>query len=369
VDEARGASRSGGFLQAVLGVPLFYKLLVANSLVVIFGAIVGTAVTAEFVRASPERSTLELVGWLAAIGTLISVGVNAAIIRWALVPLGELERTANAVRAGELDARARVSPLADRDFRRLTGTFNAMLDRAREHRARLSRIASEATRATEAERKRIARELHDGTAQDLAALLVHVRMLADSQDAEERQSRLVALRQQLAGTLKEVRRTAHALRPEALEELGLGAAIQRHARSIEAESDARVEVLGLPTQLRLAPDVELAAYRVVQEAMTNAARHAHASRIGVHVRREHDDLEILVEDDGRGFDVEEAMSDRERLGLFGMRERAAYFDGRVEIRSRPGSGTSVRLILPLTERLSPSPDRRDAPPFDRPDDD
>jgi hypothetical protein len=96
VDEARGASRSGGFLQAVLGVPLFYKLLVANSLVVIFGAVVGTAVTAEFVRASPERSTLELVGWLAAIGTLISVGVNAAIIRWALELPERHERDARA---------------------------------------------------------------------------------------------------------------------------------------------------------------------------------------------------------------------------------------------------------------------------------
>ena len=353
-DAAHDRSRAGKLLGAVLGVPLFYKLLVANSLIVILGAVAGTAVTAEFVRASPDRSTLELVGWLAALGTLVSVGVNALIIWWALVPVEVLERTANAVRAGDLDARAPISPLADRDFRRLTTTFNAMLDRSREHRARLRRLASETTRATEGERKRIALELHDGTAQDLAALLIHVRVLADSQDADQRRSQLVALREQLARTLEGVRRTAHALRPEALEELGLAAALQRHARSLESECDARVHVWGPPNDVRLSRDAELAAYRIVQEAMTNAARHAEASRIGVRAVRERDDLVITVEDDGRGFDVEEAMSSRERLGLFGMGERAAFFDGEVEIRSRRGSGTTVRVTMPLVERLTPS---------------
>src|SRR5690606_18352504 len=115
-------------LRGPLRVPLFVKILVANSVIVIAAVAAGAALAAEFVRAQPERLTLELVGLVALAGVLASIIVNALIIRLALSPLDLLERTAEAVRAGDLDARAPISPLADRGLERLTRTFNAMLD-------------------------------------------------------------------------------------------------------------------------------------------------------------------------------------------------------------------------------------------------
>src|SRR5690606_12357542 len=115
-------------VRAALRVPLFVKILVANSAIVIAAVAAGTALAAEFARAQPERSTLELVGAVALAGVLVSVAVNAVILRLALSPLDLLARRAEAVRAGDLDARAPVSPLADRGLERLTRTLNAMLD-------------------------------------------------------------------------------------------------------------------------------------------------------------------------------------------------------------------------------------------------
>lgn len=333
-------------MRAVLGVPLFYKLLIANSVIVIAGAVAGSALTAEFVRAAPERSTIELVGWLAALGVLVSVAVNALILRWALAPVWQLEETANAASSGELDARATISPLADRDFRRLTETFNAMLDRGRDHRRRLRDLAAEATRAAESERKRIARELHDDTAQSLAALLVRLRLL-DVDERDDRRARIQELRDQLAGTLEQVRRTAHALRPETLEDLGLEAAIEHHARALAHERDLQLDLVPPPADLPITPEAELSLYRIIQEAMTNAARHSGASTLRVRAWREGDRLVTTIQDDGHGFDVEQAMQRRGRLGLFGMKERASHFGGRVDIRSTPGQGTTVRVSLPV----------------------
>ena len=125
MDEGQG--RTGGPIGTLLRLRLFYKLLFANSAIIVLGAILGTLMTAEFVRAEPQHSTAELVGWFGMAGVVVSVVVNAAILRLALRPLDGLESVANAVREGDLDARAPLSPLADREFSRLTETFNDMV--------------------------------------------------------------------------------------------------------------------------------------------------------------------------------------------------------------------------------------------------
>ncbi|MGH7481709.1 MAG: sensor histidine kinase, partial [Longimicrobiales bacterium] len=134
--------------------------------------------------------------------------------------------------------------------------------------------------------------------------------------------------------------------------LGLGAAIERHARRIEQRGDVRVDVVAPPAGRLLGADTELALYRIVQEAMTNAARHAHARTIRVRSWREDGELVTVIEDDGRGFDVEASVNNRDRLGLFGMEERAAYFGGRLEIISDVGAGTTVRVTLPLSAHVN-----------------
>lgn len=353
-DSQRSTARSTRLVRSVpaairslLRVPLFYKILLANSAIVVAGAVAGTMTTAAFVRAEPDRSTLELVGLLALAGVVVSVMVNWLILRLALGPLDELERTAHAVQAGQFDARARLSPVMDRELERLTRVFNAMLDGLERTRRRLRDVAARALRAEEEERKRIARELHDETAQSLAAQLVRLRLLRGSTDTTARDAALDEVRAEMTRTLEGIRRYARGLRPPALDELGLGPAIEAHARSLAEATGLEVTVDTERVEGVLSSDAELAMYRIVQEAVSNALRHAQANEVRVRLAREDGTVVATVEDDGRGFAVDEVMSSQRGLGLFGMQERSAYVGGRVEIESAPGEGTRVRVEVPL----------------------
>jgi two-component system sensor histidine kinase UhpB len=334
-------------VQWLLRVPLFYKILLANAALVLVGTVVGSFVTAEYVRQNPGASTLDLVGVMAGAGIVVTVMVNALILRLALHPLDALERTAARVRRGDLDARVPLSPLADRELDRLTRTFNGMLDSAAANRERLREVAATALNAAEEERKRIARELHDETAQLLAALLIRIRVVKNASDSQAVAGPLEDMRREIGQALEGVRRFARGLRPPALDELGLIPAIESHVRSIRAITEidlsleADEEVDGLP------PEAELAVYRIVQEALSNVVRHSGATRAAVRVAREPDRLVVTVEDDGQGFDVPEVRAAGRGLGLFGMGERAAYLGGRVDVQSAPGTGTRVRAEIPL----------------------
>lgn len=194
----------------------------------------------------------------------------------------------------------------------------------------------------------MARELHDDTAQALTALLVKLRVLERSLERREQRGELEELRALAAGTLEGVRRLAAHLRPSLLDDLGLPAAVKAYV-------DQFAHLWGIPVHLRvrgldgrLPPEVELALYRVLQEALTNVARHAGASQAWVSLRRERGCLVLTVKDDGCGFDVAAVMADRERgLGLFGMQERMALVGGSLAIRSRLEAGTEVVARVPL----------------------
>ncbi|HEX7117934.1 MAG TPA: ATP-binding protein [Longimicrobiales bacterium] len=336
-------------LRRLLGVPLFYKILIANSAIVIGGAVAGTMVTAEFVRTRPDRSIFELVGLLATAGVVMSVLANALILRVALSPLRHLQRTASAIQSGTLDARAPVSPVADRDLARLIRTFNLMLDGLEGNRERLREIAARALYAEEEERKRIARELHDETAQSVAAILIRLRLMRGVEDAARREALLEEVREELASTLEGIRRYARGLRPPALDELGLVPAIQAYARTLAEGTGLAISVDAERGGGRLTPEAELALYRMVQEALSNVVRHAEATRARVHFRPTRQSVVVVVEDDGRGFPVDEVMEAGRGLGLFGMRERAGYVGGQVEIDSKVGEGTRVRITVPTSE--------------------
>lgn len=340
-------------VRRVLRVPLFYKILLANAALVLVGAIVGSLVTAGYVRRHPAASLLDLVGALAIGGIVVTVLVNALILRLALHPLAALERTAARVHRGDLDARVPLSPVADRELDRLTRTFNAMLDSATGNRERLRQVAATALNAAEEERKRIARELHDETAQLLAALLIRIRVVRNASDPQAVPALLDDMREQIGGALEGVRRFARGLRPPALDELGLIPAIESHVRSIRdiTEIDLSLhadgDVDGLP------PEAELAVYRIVQEALSNVVRHSGAIRAAVRVSRGPDRLLVTVEDDGHGFNVPEVRAAGRGLGLFGMGERAAYLGGRVDVQSTPRMGTRVVAEIPLGDPDAP----------------
>jgi two-component system, NarL family, sensor histidine kinase UhpB len=338
----------------LLGIPLFYKILIANGALVLAGTAGGGLLTTRYAERHPGASLLDLVGGLAIAGILVTILINALILRLALRPLAALERTAERVQSGDARARVAPSPLADRQLDRLTRTFNAMLDAAESNRVRLREVASRALGAAEEERKRIARELHDETAQSLAAILLRMRVLRASADPLETDRLLEELRIQLGEALEGIRRFARGLRPPALDELGLVPAIEAHVRSIRAVSEVSLALEADVLHGDLSAEAELAVYRIVQEALSNVLRHSRARRASVRLTREADRLVIVVEDDGRGFDPVEIHATRAGLGLFGMSERAAYLGGRLDVRSTPGRGTRVRAEIP-TGSGTPAP--------------
>jgi two-component system, NarL family, sensor histidine kinase UhpB len=342
--QASDAAAARGLGRALLRVPLFYKILIANAAILTL-VIVACGVAAHATATGTAPTFLALLGG----GLAVSIASNALILRLALTPLTRLERTAQSVQDGDLAARAEPSDLADRDLARLMTTFNMMLDSGATYRRRLRDIAARALNATEDERKRIARELHDGIAQTMAALRVQLRVARSVEDATTRDALLEKIGAGLGDATEEVRRIAQGLRPPALDMLGLAPAIESCARSIEENTGLQFDTVLSPVESLLAPEAELALYRIVQEALSNIARHAEAGTVRIRLSYSGRFVTATVEDDGSGFAVGEEMAGGGGLGLYGMQERAAYVGGTVDIDSEPGIGTRVRAIIPVVE--------------------
>lgn len=344
--------RSRSVLGPLLRVPLFFKLFLANGTIVaavtIVGAMMSIRFGAEWAPADAWPSFL----LLATAGVAASLAANAVIVWIALTPVRSLETTAARIRAGDHAARADSSALADRDLERLARTFNEVLDAVADQTRRLREVAARAQSATEEERRRLARELHDGIAQSLAALNIRVKLARRAADSQLRASDLDEVSGGIADAILELRRIARGLRPPALEMLGLAAAIESHARAAaeNAGLDARIateNVTGL-----LSPDAELAVYRIMQESLSNVVRHSGAGTVIVRLTPIDSHVELLIEDDGKGFDTAGMMTGDRGLGIFGMKERASFIGGDIEITSRPGRGTRVVLSVPVLENTT-----------------
>jgi signal transduction histidine kinase len=201
----------------------------------------------------------------------------------------------------------------------------------------------EVARVKERERRRWARNLHDEPLQSLGALRLAASTSAESEEREALTTVIAGLDEQI----ENLRRLIDGLRPTLLDELGLAAALTALIDRARRSSSVRVDVrLALGTgNERLPEDVELAVYRMVQEALNNAIRHASAETVRLAVGRRRDRLEVLVADDGRGFDVGAA---KRGGGLTGMSEWASLAEGSLDIRSRIGTGTTIEAQVPLT---------------------
>lgn len=349
--------------RGVLRMPLFYRLLAVNGLVVTLGAVGGTYLAVRLARGSPDLSPLLLVGGLALVGGAASVGLGALLVRWALAPLAELAEAAERVQAGGEPAAERV-PVpegSDPSLTRLVRVFNEMLESLSRYRERLRRLTLRALETAEEERSELAQLLQDDTAQRLASCLLRLRVARSRPDGEARDRALDALRRETTETLESVRRLARSLRPPELDDIGLENALRALARQVEERGGPSFELeLRAPdeAEARLTADARVGLYRMVQEAVLNAERHAGADRVRLHVGTDGDRLVAEVEDDGRGFDTAAGMNGgAPALGLLGMDERARFHDGRLDVRSRPGEGTRVRLELPLSPagRARPRP--------------
>lgn len=230
------------------------------------------------------------------------------------------------------------------DLATAVGALEAEMGRRRE-------LARRLTTAQEDERRRIARDLHDSLGQYLAAMSLELTAAHGAAPQPDIRDRLGRLTELAAETGREVHRLALELRPTALDDLGLGVALQNYVEAWSARTGIAAEFGGHGLGGRRFPwQVSTAVYRVVQEALTNVARHARASRVSVLVERQPDHLSVVVEDDGIGFDPDRALARppaRGGLGLLGMRERVALVDGTIQIESATGSGTAVFVRIPL----------------------
>jgi len=221
----------------------------------------------------------------------------------------------------------------------------------KEMRESLSYYLQQAIRAQEEERKRVARELHDETAQDLAALSRQLDTLTSTGEGFSSRDTMLLdeLRQQVDRALEGVRRFSQDLRPSILDDLGLMPALEWLASDVEQHFGIAIEVEATPSLPRFPPEAELILFRVAQEALRNVWKHAKASR--ARVALEHADAKtvLVVEDNGTGFELPESMAalaNRGKLGLVGMQERVRLLGGTLDVESEPGRGTRVTVALP-----------------------
>ena len=197
----------------------------------------------------------------------------------------------------------------------------------------------------ELERQRLARELHDETGQALTSMLLGLKAVEEARAPEEMRSAARALRELVVATLQDVRRLAVELRPKALDDFGLVAALERLGNSFSEATGIRVQLEASLGEERLPSEVETTLYRIVQEALTNIVKHARARNVSILLVRRDGSVTAVVEDDGEGFEPDAVGSDG--LGLLGMRERVALIDGRLTVESRPGAGATLAVEVPL----------------------
>lgn len=344
-----GASRIG---RALLRIPLFYKILLANLGIL---GVAGVAAILSTHRVTGHMDGADLVEILllsAAVALPLAALLNGALVRLALDPLSRLEETADRIRQGDLGARMAPSPIADVELERVGEVFNEMLDTLDAAGRRQRELSQAVIEAQERERQRLSSELYAGTAQTLAGVLMRLRVAARRSEGEP--EALGEIRQEIARALDEVRVAARALRPPELDELGIQAALEAHARAITEGRGIRVAFEGRVPDSALSRPVRLAFFRVLQEAITNAVKHSRAEEVDVTVKLARDGVAAVVSDRGRGFDPSEAQRHPGSLGLVGMQERIQYVGGTLALDSAPGRGTRVSVHVPWTTADAPA---------------
>jgi two-component system, NarL family, sensor histidine kinase UhpB len=326
---------SGPVARRPRGVSLLWLLFLVDGAVFVV-AVVLLAVTPITISAP---ITLPQLGILV-VGVAAMLALNLVLLRRVLSPLIELT---DLMRSVDPDRPARALPSVNprsAEGIALEEAFSGMLDRLQRARRHATRTA---LAAQEAERLRVARELHDEIGQTLTAITLQAERAANGDPAmapRELERVAAAVRE----SLDEVRRIARELRPEALDDLGLVNALIALCSRVDAHGGPRIRRRFQAKLPQLSPDVELVIYRVVQESLTNAVRHADATSVTVSLEAGGDAVTASVADDGKGMP---SPPPADTAGITGMRERALLVGGQLSIASTPGGGTDVRLVVPL----------------------
>ena len=317
--------------------PLYWRVCYINAAVFVVGIIVLIVSPATV---SPEVSMQEL--GVLAVGLVLILVLNAALLRASLAPVDEmitLMQRVDLERPGQ-----RLAETSGGSVRQLVVGFNAMVARLQLERAQSN---ARSLAAQEAERHRIAQELHDEIGQGLTVLLLGLSRVAAAAPAPLA-AELLVLQESARTSLEEVREVAHRLRPGVLEDLGLRSALAALTSDFAQHTGGTISRSLAPDLFGLSAEVELVIYRVAQEALTNVARHADADTAELILTETAAGVELRVLDDGRGL-----ADPLEGAGIRGMRERALLVDGELTVAARPGGGTEVRLLIPVPPPVLP----------------
>jgi len=276
---------------------------------------------------------------------VLSLLVNMLMLRRRFKPLERLIAELEAIDPAHADGSTLADPSSVEEIKRLSATFRRLLARIESERRRSGRLV---LRAQEEERKRVARDLHDEVNQALTAVLL--RLEAVSQSAPPEVERDVSEAKALAHrAMDELLGLARQLRPAALDDLGLAAALDSQVRRFSEQTGIRAELTTTGDPDEISKDAQLVVYRVAQEALSNAARHGEPKRVAVDLDALESGVELRVRDDGKGFNAAASLGSENGdrgLGLDGMAERARLVGGDLMVRSADGGGTTVTLKVP-----------------------
>jgi two-component system sensor histidine kinase UhpB len=310
--------------------PLYWQVCLINGAVFVLATtVLAVSPATVSTRLLPSEAVVLVVGLAAMLLT------NALLLRASLAPVDRVVREMEVV---ELHDGQRLTTPGSGHGARLVDSYNAMLDRLESER---SASSARALAAQESERQRIAQELHDQVGQDLTVVLLGLKRLAARVPADV-VDELELLRESARASLDDVRRVARELRPGVLDDLGLASALAALCSDFTAHGGIPVRRRLSPGLPDLGPERELVIYRVAQEALTNAARHAGATEVGLSLVRVAGTAVLEVSDDGRG-----APGIVPGAGVTGMRERARLVGASLDVESAAGHGTTVRLSVPL----------------------
>jgi signal transduction histidine kinase len=323
--------------------PLLVKLAGANALIVLMA---WTAAALDQHMREQDGRVLAVLAFALALG----MAVNLLLVYVALRPIRTLEATAERVWKGDLAARVPWSPIADSGLEKLAVALNVLLETLSRDRTRARALAGRIIHLGDRQRADVARQLHESLAQSLAGLVYQIsaaeRACADPQCCRD----LEAARNVAQRCVEEMRQLSGRVHPRILDDFGLIAALRHLGRTSET-SETNIEIHIAPQTAealtRIPPDSAAVLYRVAEEAVRNAIRHARARSIDIEVGMTPAIVRMVIQDDGVGFDRDTVDRNGSGTGLGLIGERLAFAGGECSIESAPGRGTTIAVRLPV----------------------
>jgi two-component system sensor histidine kinase UhpB len=334
-------------LERLLSLTISQKIIIGNSLIIIFGAIAGTLITRSLTSKAADPL---LILFFSSAGVLLSVTLNAIILHTALKPLHDLKKFVSKLQNNPDTTEVNFEH-ADPDIAQLVSVLKLLVNQIQQRNLELQALSQQAICAQEEERKRIAQSLHDDTGQALSSLVFNLERIENrlSDEKTDLKEKISSCRSLAADTLKELRKIILDLRPSILDDLGLIPAIRWYGRSRLEEAGIRFDFYP-PEDFPPLPDwVSTCLFRITQEAINNIVKHSQATQAQISLQQETKGISLVIQDNGIGFRSDkysqQALSDG-KWGLLGMKERAESIQAIFEVNSWEQKGTTISVFVP-----------------------